>query len=744
MADEKEILLKIEVDRTQSQKELEATTKQILDSKAAINELNKSFKAGEISTDQYVKQSINLKKTQKELTDQQKALTKEVSAESNSLDALRLKLSALTKERNGLNQQTKEGAARFKELQKEILDTTTAIKDQEQAGGDFRRNVGNYGSVFKEAVGGVQVFGQSLGSLFKMILTNPIGLIITALVALFNILKQNDTIATFFKGVMTGLGVVMDQISAVVSDVVLGLGKFGGETSKLTEIIKDVGTRILNQLLAPLNFLIDIMPAVSAAFEGEFSKAADIAGEASKEFGKSIVFLNDEVPEFINNMSDAVKVGIEYEKALDAIEAKQSKLNVTIAKLSNERDKLILQSKDLSKTEEERIALNEKAVNIDRKILKERLGLLDEEINAQKKYISALGEDSVKREEAEFKLNDLQVQRLGFQNEAIRFEEIAQNKRNAIIEKQLADEAKLAEEKEKQRLKDEADAVKRVEQIINSENKLEQFRLDQAAKNAESIDERLRAELEAEDFRVEVLLEKENLLASEREFILADSAARIDAIHKKSEENQRAETEKTAKIDAQIQNQKLGLAEGVAGTLASIAKDGSDTQKVLASVAAAINTAQGVTGALANSAPPPVGLGPVGAFVSAATIGASGLAQIAKINAAAGGGDFITTKPTLLLVGDNPGGRERISVTPLSGRGKTTVHKESGMIAMAGGGSITTGASLTGGMSNPIAADSIQSSLLSAFQNMPAPVVSVKEVTSLSSRVRVKETIKNL
>jgi hypothetical protein len=51
----------------------------------------------------------------------------------------------------------------------------------------------------------------------------------------------------------------------------------------------------------------------------------------------------------------------------------------------------------------------------------------------------------------------------------------------------------------------------------------------------------------------------------------------------------------------------------------------------------------------------------------------------------AGGGDFITTRPTMIMVGDNPGRRERVSVTPLSGRGRTTVNPQSGLIRAAGG-----------------------------------------------------------
>lgn len=55
----------------------------------------------------------------------------------------------------------------------------------------------------------------------------------------------------------------------------------------------------------------------------------------------------------------------------------------------------------------------------------------------------------------------------------------------------------------------------------------------------------------------------------------------------------------------------------------------------------------------------------------------------------AGGGEFYTRGPQLIMVGDNPGGVERVTVEPVSGKGKTRVLNN-GAIAMAGGGSVST------------------------------------------------------
>ena len=59
-------------------------------------------------------------------------------------------------------------------------------------------------------------------------------------------------------------------------------------------------------------------------------------------------------------------------------------------------------------------------------------------------------------------------------------------------------------------------------------------------------------------------------------------------------------------------------------------------------------------------------------FVTSAGIIAQGLANVAQIESslnqmqsAATGADFVTSGPQMIMVGDNPGGRERVSVTPL-------------------------------------------------------------------------------
>jgi hypothetical protein len=107
--------------------------------------------------------------------------------------------------------------------------------------------------------------------------------------------------------------------------------------------------------------------------------------------------------------------------------------------------------------------------------------------------------------------------------------------------------------------------------------------------------------------------------------------------------------------------------------------------------------------------------------------------------AAAGGGNFLTKGPTMLMVGDNPGGVERVTVEPISGKGQTKVWG-SNLMAFGGGGSVTT--SGDGGLFvNSSTMETNQNLLMAnAMKMMPPPEVSVKEVTKVQNRIRVKES----
>lgn len=123
-------------------------------------------------------------------------------------------------------------------------------------------------------------------------------------------------------------------------------------------------------------------------------------------------------------------------------------------------------------------------------------------------------------------------------------------------------------------------------------------------------------------------------------------------------------------FEEEMQEQRLAAAQTFFGGWAALAELGAEKSfalavafKALASAEAAINSYLAFTKALA-SAPWPFNI------AAASGVLAAGLAQQIKINATpmpkfAQGGDFITSGPQAIMVGDNATGRERVSVEPL-------------------------------------------------------------------------------
>ena len=110
---------------------------------------------------------------------------------------------------------------------------------------------------------------------------------------------------------------------------------------------------------------------------------------------------------------------------------------------------------------------------------------------------------------------------------------------------------------------------------------------------------------------------------------------RMDALEKKARDKNKTLKEKEFK-----NNQHLSAANVIIGYLTAVAKDAGKGGMVAAMISA-----------------------PWAAAAAAAAVGAI---YMQKMPAFAKGGDFVTSGPQPILVGDNPGGRERVQITPIS------------------------------------------------------------------------------
>jgi hypothetical protein len=143
--------------------------------------------------------------------------------------------------------------------------------------------------------------------------------------------------------------------------------------------------------------------------------------------------------------------------------------------------------------------------------------------------------------------------------------------------------------------------------------------------------------------------------------------AAITAIKQKHANERIALEEMQKRVN--IQNGKAVL-DNTVGNLKGIAgqwKQFAGVYKAIAIAQATWDTYSAAQSAYKAMAGIPY-VGPALGAIAAGVAVAAGIANVKAITAAkfARGGDFVTTGPQLIMVGDNPGGRERVAVTPES------------------------------------------------------------------------------
>lgn len=344
---------------------------------------------------------------------------------------------------------------------------------------------------------------------------------------------------------------------------------------------------------------------------------------------------------------------------------------------------------------------------------KERLEFINQEIDATK----TLASTQKNKEIFEFQINKLLAERSNIQKQETKETEKINKQVNAIANA----EAKRTEEVKK-RIKAQDEAADR--EFRNREVSFEDTP-------------------SGKGFDVQEQFEKD-----------ADLIAADMGLVRTSEDEKRTEYLKTnavkdmiAEEDKRRFEENAQLLEDNFNTLAGLFSQGSDARKAFALAGIGVDTAEAIAHLTEKSEDNPL---------NTVTFGGAGVIQfatglvriLANIAAAkeflsgsfAGGGSFTTKGPAFIMVGDNPGGRERVTVEPLSGRGQTKTRGN--RIAMAGGGSITAGFDDGNIVTNGATAQMQQYlSMVNSIKNLPIPRVGVDEIVKVMKRIEVKQSV---
>jgi chromosome segregation ATPase len=618
---EKIVIGEIQIDMEKALREAIEYKKQIGSLKAAMSEAKAT--TGETSVE-YVKLSAEYKAATAQLRSHENMLQKVIQADNDtigSIDQMRAKLAVISKQWSALSEEERKNSEVGKKLAKEKLDLTNAIKAEEMATGDARRNVGNYAESLSQlpgplgnAASGVNTLGKSFKALLKNPIVLVIGLIVGALAGLFKAFKSTDEGAT-------KLQARMEQIKAIF-DV--------------------VRTRA-----------VALIGGFKELFSGNFR-------EAGEKFKETVSGIGDQLKE-------ATKAAYDYQMSLDAIEDSENNYISRSAEIRNAIAKLEFTSQDRTKSASARKAALEEAMRLGEEEAAHNAKIAQEKLNnemmylAQKnglrkedilQFIKMTDEEQAKASESlktlrnnnEAKFKDIEQLYANWLNADTAFYE--ENKRNNSrytgFIKELQDD--LAEEKIEQQRKEAEAAV----QVMRTE-------LDEFLKMAEErkgVTETLNNDIASlnETFRANeaeaVKMDWENQQAILEQSLFGQLDAEAQALEQKKQQELRAAEKIGAsrvliekkyaaaekKIEQAKRDAKLSLAQQAAENLAIIFGETTAAGKAAAIAATTIDTFRSATAAysgMVSAIPGPVGI--AAGIVAAAASVAMGIANVKKI-----------------------------------------------------------------------------------------------------------------
>jgi hypothetical protein len=586
--EERKILIDVEV--VGNEEEIGRINTELRQNRDQIKELSKDYETN-------ATEIAKLEVANKKLSTSKNVLVNQTKAEGNSLDALRARLASLTKERNSLDTSIEGNAKRFAELQREIKSTSDQVKGFEEQGGDFRRNVGNYSSALAGATQGTGAFGNAFGAANKVLLANPLLLI----VGLFAKLSSSVAAA---QGVVDKFNMVIQPFNTAFQRLIGLLQEFN-----FSEFFKD-----------PLGYVKQMGSELSVAAEQ----------------GRELVRLNIELEEqVIKNTTKEKERRLEYEKQITT-------------------------SKDLTKSSEERAEAARKAEQLLNDIEREQDSILQKrlriaQINAAQNDTDRKAAQELANIEAE--ILNIKIEREKKQREINAATKAEADEAKKASEERI--KLLKAEEKERHKLlqdrvKREKNAILDIQQFVLEQQlkeakkdedrvrafiELEEFKAARLLANTELTEmERQLIMIQSEQRIQDEITKIQKTAQANREKELMAGMKKAVAI-KAAESKASGDKAKKEMMDEQeLQAFKINAATMTVGAIANLMKEGSQAQKIAAKASIIADSAAAAIGIFKSSTSLPEPAATANRVIQLGALAAATVRSLSQVNSASASG----------------------------------------------------------------------------------------------------------
>lgn len=582
-----EVLVRIQLQNADNEKQVDNLTKSITDLKTKNDELiasNKALeKAGQTNTKQYLDNTKQLEINKQKIaenTASRKGLISAIIAEDDSIKSLRVRNSELLKQRDQLSTKTDEGRKKIALINSELDRNNKTIRENSSAQEKQKFNIGNYASALDNLVPG-------LGGVIQG--------------------TQGMTKASY-AFIATGVGAIIAGVGLALAALV--------QYFKGSEAAGDKFAKVSAQISAVLGILLERTIKVGKAIFSFFS--GDVLG-GIENLKSAFTGLGDEIQR-------EVKIAGDLADILDELEERELSYELRVSSLTNEIKKLIIEAKNRTLTEQQRAALLAEADKKEKERVEELLKLKEDQILATARQIQL--------EFSEFQTAQKRGETaLDFAKRIVANEDILLDKRKELVDKikefdQAQGESLALQEKiqnQRDLLEDKA-AEKREKRIQDEEKAAEERR--------ELRIERLENEMERER---EAYQRQQEFIDTFHLNVEANAIAGINRVAK-VREDQRKKDEVAEKKAADKQKEIDRLkTEALIGSVDLLTKKKSAARIALTAIFKAdairettINTYNAAVAAYKSLASIPY-VGPILGAAAAAAVTVFGLSNVARI-----------------------------------------------------------------------------------------------------------------
>ena len=473
MADEILIDIKIPAD------DIEAAVKNISNLRGRVEELRKTNKGLDKSSEAYTKNAIEIKELNKEIRTNERVLianNEAQKANSGSVTELRRQLSVVSQQWADLSQNERENTEAGKALGREKLSLTNRLKDLEKATGDNRRNVGNYTQSMRRALGGVKTFAGGLTGLNRVMNANPALMLANMFRTLLQQVGAAQPIMDAVNRVMVPLNMVFQRAIGILQDLATKA------IDRVRESFDDLGQTARNFVSKVWDLLVmNRIRAAQRAFAALGKIMRGDIKEGFAELGKAAVDgmlgvenaidkarsslerTNVAFKEFNAELAKARRDGERLNEVNIKIAETKAEQVLVEGELNRELEKQLEISRNRNATEQERQAAADRAIEIIDQQKNMELDLL--ELQIEKAQIEADQNDTDR--EAQIELNRLISQRAQIEANSVKARRQVNSQLQQLERERRMDEKKQQDEADKQAIEDHKEYVKSIAENLD-------------------------------------------------------------------------------------------------------------------------------------------------------------------------------------------------------------------------------------------------------------------------------------